>query len=237
MTKLLYMDNSYLKEFEAKVTMVDGDKVVLNQTAFYPLGGGLPNDVGYLVHGETKLPVTNVYKDKVYGEIVHVVPNNQLKPGDTVKGVIDWDRRYRVMRMHTALHILIALLNERYGVLVTGNQVKINETRVDVNLEKPDKQLILDTIEEANNIIGRGINVKIYYLPREEAMKIPGIVKLARALPPKVDLLRIVEIPGVDIQADGGPHVANTKEIGKIVFKKLENKGRNNRRIRFTLEP
>jgi len=95
----------------------------------------------------------------------------------------------------------------------------------------------LEAIEETNNILAKEIPVKIYYLPREEAMKIPGIVKLAKALPPNIEKIRIVEIEGVDIQADGGPHVANTKEVGEIVFLKLENKGKNNRRIHFTLNP
>ncbi len=234
-TELLYMNDSYLKEFEAEVTEVIGEKIVLDRTAFYPLGGGLPSDTGKLIKGNNSYQVKEVKKEG--GKVAHIVPDNDLVVGDMVKGVLDWDKRYKVMRMHTALHTLISVMNKKYGVLVTGNKVSYDRSRVDVNLERPDKQLVLEAIEETNSILAKGIPVKIYYLPREDAMKIPGIVKLAKAFPPNVEKIRIVEIEGVDIQADGGPHVANTKEVGEIVFLKLENKGKNNRRIHFTLNP
>ncbi|MDK2371872.1 MAG: alanyl-tRNA editing protein AlaXM [Candidatus Korarchaeota archaeon] len=235
MTELLYMDDSYLKEFEAEVVEVSGDRVVLDRTAFYPVGGGLPSDTGVLLKGSEEYRVEEVRKEG--GKVWHIVPGHSLSPGDGVRGVIDWDRRYRVMRMHTALHALIAVMNQKFGVLVTGNKVAPDRSRVDVNLEKPDRELVEKVIAETNEELAKGLPVKIYYLPREEAMKIPGIVKLARALPPSVQKLRIVEIEGLDIQADGGPHVSNTKEVGRIVFLRLENKGKNNRRIHFTLEP
>ncbi len=235
MTELLYMDDSYLREFQARVVGVDGDRVLLDRTAFYPVGGGLPSDTGYLLRGEDRYEVTEVRKEG--GKVWHLVPGHSLSPGDEVRGIIDWDRRYRIMRMHTALHALIAVMNRDFGVLVTGNKVGAERSRVDVNLEKPDRALVERAIEETNEHLAKGLPVKIYYLPREEAMKIPGIVKLAKALPPNVERLRIVEIEGLDIQADGGPHVSNTKEVGRIVFLKLENKGKNNRRIHFTLEP
>ncbi len=234
-TELLYMDDSYLREFYAKVLDVKQDEVCLDKTAFYPRGGGLPSDTGVIRKGGEEYKVVDVRKE---GSIVwHKVPDHSLAKGDEIRGIIDWDKRYRVMRMHTALHALISIMNKRYGVLVTGNKISPDRSRVDVNLEKPDREMVKEAIEETNQILAKGLPVKIYYLPREEAMKIPGIVKLAKALPPNVDKLRIVEIEGVDIQADGGPHVANTKEVGKIIFLKLENKGKNNRRIHFTLEP
>ncbi len=235
MTELLYMDDSYLREFEAQVVEVSGGRVVLDRTAFYPVGGGLPSDTGVLLKEGEEYRVEEVRKEG--GKVWHMVPGHSLSPGDSVRGVIDWDRRYRVMRMHTALHALIAVMNQKFGVLVTGNKVAPDRSRVDVNLEKPDRELVEKVIAETNEELAKGLPVKIYYLPREEAMKIPGIVKLAKALPPSVQKLRIVEIEGLDIQADGGPHVSNTKEVGKIVFLKLENKGKNNRRIHFTLEP
>lgn len=237
MTELLYMDDSYLREFEAEVVEVKGEKVFLDRTAFYPGGGGLPHDVGWLHRvGEPskRYQVTEVGKEA--GNVYHVVKEHDFNPGERLKGILDWERRYKVMRMHTGLHVLISVLNKDYGVLVTGNKVAPDRSRVDVNLEKPDREMVARAFEEANEILERGLPVKIYYMPREEAMKIPGIVKLAKALPPKVEKLRIVEIEGVDIQADGGPHVSNTKEVGRLVFLKLENKGRNNRRIHFTLE-
>lgn len=234
LTELLYMDDSYLKEFDARVTGSGEDWVTLDRTAFYPRGGGLPCDTGVLSWEGGQARVTRVVKEE--GLVKHYV-DSSIPEGTSVHGVIDWDRRYRVMRTHTGLHILIAVLNKMAGVLVTGNQIGVEESRVDLNLEKPDRSLVEKAFEEANSIIRKGIEVKIYYLPREEAMKIPGIVKLAKALPPSVEKLRIVEIPGVDIQADGGPHVRNTSEIGELVFLKLKNKGRNNRRIYFTIKP
>ncbi len=234
MTELLYMDDSYLKEFDARVTGSGEGWVTLDRTAFYPRGGGLPCDTGVLAWDGGQARVTRVVKEE--GVVKHYVDSG-IPEGTSVHGVIDWDRRYRVMRTHTGLHILIAVLNKMAGVLVTGNQIGVEESRVDLNLEKPDRSLVEKAFEKANSIIRKGIEVKIYYLPREEAMKIPGIVKLAKALPPSVERLRIVEIPGVDIQADGGPHVRNTREIGELVFLKLKNKGRNNRRIYFTIKP
>lgn len=234
-TELLYMDDCYLREFEADVLSVDGKRVALNRTAFYPLGGGLPSDTGKLVRGSDDFEVVEVRKEG--GLVWHSLGEHTLEEGDRVRGVLDWERRYRVMRMHTALHALIAVMNRRHGVLVTGNNVGHERSRVDVNLERPDRELVEEVICETNGLLAEGRPVKIYYLEREEAMKIPGIVKLARALPPEVERLRIVEIEGVDLQADGGPHVRNTSEVGQIVFLGMENKGKNNRRIHFALSP
>ncbi|MEB3756317.1 MAG: alanyl-tRNA editing protein [Desulfurococcales archaeon] len=234
-TKLLYMDDSYLKEFDAEVIDSGENWVVLDQTAFYPRGGGLPCDTGVIKWDSGEARVTRVLKEE--GTVRHYLQEGTIPVGTRVHGVIDWDRRYRIMRTHTGLHVLIAVLNKMAGVLVTGNQIGLEESRVDVNLEKPDRSIVEEAISEANNVLRKGIEVKIYYMPREEAMKIPGIVKLANALPPSVDTLRIVEIPGVDIQADGGPHVRNTSEVGEIVFLRLKNKGRNNRRIYFAINP
>lgn len=234
-TELLYMDDCYLREFEAEVLSVNGNRVLLNRTAFYPTGGGLPSDTGKLIKGENEFEVIEVSKE---GDLVwHSLAEHELRQGDLVKGVLDWERRYRVMRMHTALHALIAVMNRRHGVLVTGNKVGYERSRVDVNLERPDRELVEEAIDETNRLLAEGRPVKIYYLNREEAMRIPGIVKLAKSLPPEVERLRIVEIEGVDLQADGGPHVRNTSEVGRIVFLDIENKGKNNRRIHFTLNP
>jgi len=234
-TVLLYMDDSYLREFDATVSKTGPGWVVLDRTAFYPRGGGLPCDRGLLLSGGRELVVEKVVKEE--GEVRHYLKEEPPGEGSLVHGVLDWDRRYRVMRTHTGLHVLIAVLNRMAGVLVTGNQIGLEESRVDVNLEKPDRNLVEEAFEEANRLLGKGIEVKIYYMNREEALRIPGIVKLAKALPPSVEKLRIVEIPGVDIQADGGPHVRNTGEVGRLVFLRLKNKGRNNRRIYFKIEP
>ena len=139
------------------------------------------------------------------------------------------------MRNHTAAHVLASLLNKGTGALITGNQLEEDHVRFDFSLEKFDRELLEEYLERANKLFGTDVPVKWYELPREEAMKIPGIVKMAGAFPPNLPSLRIVEIVGVDKQADGGTHVKNLKEVGKIELIKTENKGKNNRRIYFKL--
>lgn len=235
MQSALYMNDSYLKEFEAVVESVKDDKfVVLDKTAFYPTGGGQPHDTGIMVCNGEEYPV--VFVGKFSGQISHEVSKLGLKSGDKINGKINWERRYKFMRMHTAAHLLISIFNRESNVLITGNQIDEDKTRIDFNMENFDRDKILKYIEEANKIIEQDLPVKVSYMPREEAMKVPGIVKLAAALPPNVDTLRIVEIPEVDIQADGGTHVNSLKEIGKIEFVKAENKGKDNRRVYYTVK-
>ena len=235
MENALYMDNSYLKEFDAVVESVkDGKFVVLERTAFYPTGGGQPHDTGIMVCNGEEYPV--VYTGKFSGKISHEVSKPGLKVGDKVIGKINWDRRYKFMRMHTAAHLLISIFNKESNVLITGNQIDEDKTRIDFNMENFDREKMIEYIGAANDIIKQDLPVRTYYLPREEAMKIPGIVKLAGALPPDVHILRIVEIPGVDLQADGGTHVKSLSEIGAIEFVKAENKGKDNRRVYYTVK-
>lgn len=234
MTELLYMDDSYLREFDAKIIEVLGDSVVLDRTVFHPRGGGLPEDIGVLIRNGEEFKVVQVLSED--GKVLHNAPGHRLNVGDRVRGILDWNRRYMIMRMHTAIHALAAVFNKRTGALITGNQVNIDKSRLDMSLEKLDRILIDDVFKETNKELAVGRPVKIYCLPREEALKIPGVIKLAEAAPPNVEKLRIVEIEGLDIQADGGPHVSNTKEVGELVLLKIENKGRNNRRVYFTLK-
>lgn len=234
MTELLYMDDSYLKVFEARVVDILGDNVILDRTAFHPRGGGLPDDIGILEKEGREFKVVQVFGEDE--KILHSAPSHGLNVGDVVKGFLDWERRYLIMRMHTGIHALASVFNRRTGALITGNQVNVDKSRLDLNLEKMDRALIDDVFNETNRELASGRNVKVYYLQREEAFKIPGIVKLAEAAPPNVERLRIVEIENLDIQADGGPHVANTREVGELVLLKIENKGKNNRRVYFTLK-
>lgn len=235
LTELLYERDSYLQEFEAVVIEISDNGVVLDRTAFHPLSGGVANDTGFIKHGNDEYRVVNVVKSEDE-RILHVVePEPGFKAGCKVTGVIDWERRYRLMKLHTADHILAAVLYKEYSALVTGGHIDPEKAKSDFSLEKGGKELFKQAIEEVNQIIAKGIDVKIYFLPREEALKIPGIVKLAGRMPPDVKILRIVEIPGVDIQADGGPHVSNTAEIGQIKLLKVENKGRGKKRVYFTL--
>ena len=235
MKNALYMEDSYLKEFEAVVENVNDEKfITLNQTAFYPNSGGQPFDTGAMLAGGNEYPV--VFVGKFDGGISHEVSKPGLKAGDKVTCKIDWDRRYRHMRMHTAAHVIDAILYNEARALCTGNQLGMDKSRIDFSLDVLDKDKIQEYVRMANEWVKKAIDVKIYSLPREEALKIPGVVKLASVMPPEVSELRIVEIPGIDLQADGGTQVKNTSEIGNISLVSVENKGKNNRRMYFTVD-
>ena len=234
MTKALFLIDSYLKESPATVlSMKNGKYVTLDQTIFYPRGGGQPHDMGKIIKGDEVFNV--VYVGKFSGEISHEVDHAGLQVGDNVYCVLNWERRYKLMRSHTAAHVLAALLNKGTGALITGNQLGEDRVRFDFSLEKFDIVLLESYLAKANELFGTDVPVKWYELSREEAMKIPGVVKMAAAFPPDLPALRIVEIVGVDRQADGGTHVRNLKEVGKVELVKTENKGKNNRRIYFKL--
>ncbi len=255
-TSLLFQSDSYLKAFEAKVLSVRSDGgLILDQTCFYYNSGGQPSDRGKLVRVSDGVQAEVKEVRKIDGEVVHVpsAPSH-FQAGDTLHGEIDWPRRHQLMRMHTAGHILSAVFFKR-GVLITGNQLDTDQSRFDFSLEEFDRSLIDSIIAEANAERAKNLPVRVYSLPREEAIKLPGMVKLAAreppggargtgapgapvgVLPPSLTTLRIVEIVGLDVQADGGTHVKNTSEVGKIELVKLENKGAKNRRIYFTLKP
>ena len=231
MTKKLYWDDAYNKEFDAKVLAIDDNKTVLDQTAFNPRGGGLVGDTGE-INGSKVV-------DTVKGDsesIIHVLEADPNFDHDTiVHGKLDWERRYRIMRMHTAAHMLSAIIHRDEGALITGNQIESDRSRVDFNLQEFNRELVEEFCRKANEFVKKNLPVKTYFMKREEALKIPAIVKLAGAMPPDVEVLRIVEIVGLDIQADGGPHLKNSGEIGEIKLLKTENKGKNNRRLYYTV--
>ncbi len=237
MVELLFQRDSYLREFTAVVERVEGNRVYLNRTAFHPYPhGGLDSDSGYLEVGGRRVRVVRaLYED---GDVAHEVEDSSpFKPGVEVRGVIDWERRYRMMRLHTFSHILAAVLYKDYGALVTGGHISPDMARDDFDLSMVSdwKKALTEAFEKSKEIARKCLEVKVYWLPREEALKIEGLVKLAGRLPPEVEVLRIVEIPGVDIQADGGPHVRDTCEIGEVELVKLESKGRKRRRIYYRI--
>ncbi|MEM1518699.1 MAG: alanyl-tRNA editing protein [Pyrobaculum sp.] len=236
-TKLLYQDDSYINEFEATVLEITNNGVVLDKTAFHDGTGGVQPDSGFLKFREE---VYEAYAAHIGGEVVHVLKERpRFGVGDVVLGILDWGKRYRKMRLHTAAHILSAVLYNRYNALVTGGEITHEYARDDFNIEgdmNTVRRIFEEAVSEANEIVKRGVEVKVYWLPREEALKIPGVVKLADRTPPEIPQLRIVEIPGVDIQADGGPHVKNTVEIGTIKILKIENRGRGKKRLYYTVE-
>src|SRR3989338_7954133 len=232
MDNALYMDNCYLKEFEAVVESVkDGKYIILDKTAFYPLGGGVAYDTGVLLRDDEEFPVA--YVGKFDDKISHEVSKPGLKQGDKVIGVIDWERRYKLMKLHTAAHLFASIFHNNGNALITGNKIEPDCARMDFSLENFDREIIDEYAKIANELIKKNAPVKIHYMEREEALKIPDMVKLANKMPPDVEILRIVEIEGIDRQADGGCHVKSLKEIGKIEILKVENKGKDNRRLYY----
>ncbi len=234
MAKALYLKDSYLRECNARVISVkDGRYIVLDQTIFYPKGGGQPWDTGKIVKGNECYNL--IYVGKFFGEISHEVDRVGLKEGDKVHCILNWERRYKLMRSHTAAHTLAALLCKETGALITGNQLEEDKIRFDFNLEEYSPDILGKYVDKTNQLLGKDIPVKWYEIATEEAIRIPNIFKMARASFPDVPKLRIVEIVGIDKQCDGGTHVRNLKEIGRIELLKTENKGKNNRRVYFRL--
>jgi len=231
MNDALYFTDSYLQEFKAVVESVkEGKYVILDQTAFYPAGGGQPHDEGVLVNaaGE-EFPVAFV--GKVGGRISHEIARSGLQPGDKVLGRINWARRYRLMRHHTASHILSGVVFQDTGARITGNQLGLDQSRDDFELETFDRERLKAWEQKTNDILAQNLPVHVRILPREEALKDPSITRLAMEFPPHVQQVRLIDVSGADIQACGGCHVKNTAEIGQIEITKIENKGKNNRRV------
>jgi len=233
-TKALYLEDSYRRECDATVVSVkDGKYIVLDQTILYPKGGGQPWDTGKIIKENEVYNV--VFVGKFSGEVSHEVDRAGLREGDKVHCALNWERRYRLMRSHTAAHAFASLLCTGTNALVTGNQLEEDKIRFDFSLEKYDREILNKYIDEANELFRKNVAVKSYELPKEEALKIPGVIKMAKALPPDIPKLRIVEIVGVDRQADGGTHVKNLREVGQIKLLKTQNKGKHNRRVYFAL--
>jgi len=229
------LDNCYTQDFEAIVTSVIENKfIILDNTAFYPNSGGQPNDTGTLTRKSDGKIFKVIFVGKFEGKISHQIQNSDLEPDDEVIGRVDWDRRLKLMRFHTAAHILSAVIRNETGARITGNQKEEEKARIDFDLEKFDKAKMEEYVEKANKIIKKNIQIKKYFMKREEALNNPDLFSLKNVVPPDENELRIVEIGDFDVQACGGCHVDNTSEIGKLKFLKAQNKGKNNRRVYFT---
>ena len=240
-TVLLFLSDSYATHFDAKVLNVRPDGgLVLDRTLFYCTSGGQPCDKGKVKRASDGATAQIKEVRKVDGEVVHYLepssPPISFSPGDSLHGEIDWARRYKLMRTHTAGHVLGSVLFSK-GALITGNQLDVDQTRFDFSIESFDRALLDACVSEANRLCAESHAISVSSLPREEALKLPGMVKLAGALPPSLTTLRIVSIEGIDTQADGGTHVKNTQEVGAIELLRVENKGAKNRRIYFKLSP
>lgn len=237
MTELLYLDDMTLKEFEAKVILVnDGKNVILDQTAFYPRSGGVACDTGEIIRKSDGSKFEVIFVGKSDGGITHELDREGLKEGDEVIGRIEWERRYRLMRHHTAAHILSGAFWIEGNVKIGGNEIDIDGGRMDFTLEDFDRVKIESYVEKANDVVRQNLPVETHYISREELEVDPNLTKLLMGLPENIDRVRIVDIKGFDRQPDGGCHVASTSEIGAIKLTKMKNKGKNNRRMYFVLE-
>ncbi len=236
MTDLLYLDDSYLRSFDARVLDVDDQNVVLDRSAFYPRGGGQMADRGRLAADDTSWPVVAV--EKRGSDVIHTVEGPPPRPGTEVKGTVDWDFRYQMMRTHSALHVLCGVIYHQYGSHVTGCQMYPDRARMDFTLADLTPERVQEIQRLSNEAIQAGFPVRVRFLPRSEADINPELIRTKiNLVPAHVDPVRTVEIVGLDLQADGGTHVRNTLEIGELRITKTENKGRENRRIEIALSP
>lgn len=235
MTELLFQTDAYMQNFTAVVTaQVDGG-VLLDRTAFYPGGGGQPCDVGSLSVGDQVWAVSKV--GKVGGEVVHFILGELPAVGSTVAGQLDWTRRYQLMRTHTAMHILCGVIFRDYGAQVTGGNMDPLQGRMDFEFETMRQELVAEIEAAINREVAAAHPVLVKILPRAEAFQIPDLIRTKiNLLPEGINEIRTVEIEGLDLQADGGTHVANTREVGHIRVADYKSKGKINKRIYVELE-
>ena len=233
--EILCYSDSYLKECKSKVMEVNDHGVVLDQTIFYPGGGGQPSDNGKLILENNEYLVKGL--KRIDGQIVHLIDGSKPGINSEVNSIIDWDKRYKLMRTHTALHILCGVIWRDYSASVTGGDMKPLAGRMDFELEEMSADFSKEVEEKINTEISEGRNIKIYQLPREEAFKIPDLIRTKiNLLPEGIAFVRIVDIQGLDLQADGGTHVHNTSEVGYIKMIGHESKGKSNKRLRIEVE-
>lgn len=234
MQELIYMKDCYVREFDANVIeVIDGKAIVLDRTAFYPQSGGQPHDTGVIICKGQEYKVTCVSKSN--GLVIIGTDRGGLEAGDCVRCSMDWERRHRLMRYHTASHVLSGVIFKETGAHITGNQLSLDMSRIDFDLERFDRDRIKEYEERANGIIAKNKTVRIRFLSREEAIEDETIFRLAKELPETITEFRIVEIEGFDRQACAGCHVSSTGEIGRITILRAENKGKSNRRIYFEI--
>ena len=235
LTEILAHVDAYQKSMITVVKNVLPEGVELAETVFYPGGGGQPADSGLLKFDGGELNVIEV--KRIGGQLIHLTKDNKLKVGQIVSGVIDWERRYQLMRTHTALHILCGVIWRDYGVQVTGGNMKPLEARMDFELDEISSGFAIRVQRSIDIEVAKKREITVKFLPREEAFKIPDLIRTKiNLLPSNIEEVRIVEIVGLDTQADGGTHVSNTGEVGKIVIVGHESKGKGNKRLRIRVE-
>ncbi len=235
MTIPLYHQDAYLRTFTATVQAVVDGGVVLDRTAFFPGGGGQQPDRGALRAGDRTWPVTGFARQ---GEdLIHLLDGAPPAVGTEVEGELDWAFRHRMMRTHTALHILCGVIWNELNAQVTGGQMYEDRARMDFSLEDFGPARVKLIEQRVNEEIAADRPIHVRFLPRAEAFQVPDLIRTkANLLPPEIQTIRIVQIEGLDLQADGGTHVRSTKEVGAVRITKTENKGKINKRIEIVVE-
>ncbi|RLT44816.1 MAG: alanyl-tRNA editing protein [Chloroflexi bacterium] len=239
MSELLYYRDAYTQEFEAVVTAVDGERVALDSTAFYPGGGGQPNDEGWLTAGDVRLRVAKVQKEGA--TVWHWLEATdgglpEIAVGQPVRGALDWARRYSLMRTHTAMHILCGVVWRDYQASVTGGNMDPGAGRMDFEFAAMSRELVTEIEAKCNAEIAAARPVRAQILPRDVAFQIPDLIRTKiNLLPEGISEIRTVELVGLDLQADGGTHVANTSEVGRMRVTDYKSKGAINKRIYIEL--
>lgn len=235
MTEDLFLSDAYVREFGARVSRMDGRELVLDRTAFYPGGGGQPADKGEVGIGPVNALVVDARREG--RDVVHVL--DRPIPGTVreLKGRLDWERRYAHMRHHTALHVLSAVMEGRFGAKVTGGRMRADGARMDFSFPGEWTAGVVSEAERlTNEALAQGSDVRVYWLSREEVAADPALIRTRTSLIPEgIERVRVVEIEGIDVQADGGTHVANTREVGEIEVTGHRSKGRENKRVEFVL--
>jgi misacylated tRNA(Ala) deacylase len=234
-TEELFLKDAYARDFEARVVRLDGRELVLDRSAFYPGGGGQPPDKGEVGIGPISALVVDVRREGK--DVLHVLDRAIPDTVRNLKGSLDWERRYAHMRHHTALHVLSAVIWERFEAKVTGGRMRADGARMDFSFPGEWTADVVGEIERlTNEALARERDVRVYELPREEALQNPDLIRTQiNLVPERVKTFRIVEIEGIDTQADGGTHVANTREVGTLEVTGHKSKGRQNKRIEFVL--
>ena len=236
MTEAIFHHDAYVRTFNARVTASDGDTIVLDRTAFFPGGGGQPCDVGTLAC-ESGIERRVVGVRRRDGEIWHELDGTPPAVGEAAMGTLDWRRRHQLMRTHTALHVLCGVIWRDFGAHVTGGNMTPLAARMDFELERMSADFAERVEELANAEVALGREISVRFLPREEAMAHPDLIRTRISLLPEgVQEVRVVDITGLDVQADGGTHVADTSEVGRIRVVGHESKGRINKRLRIAVE-
>ncbi len=234
MTQDLTARDAYLQETPATVTEVLPDGVVLDRTVFYARGGGQPGDTGTLTWDGGEVAVTDTFKRS--GVHLHVVGDDPPPVGTSVTARIDWERRYVLMRTHTALHVLSAIIFKDFDAKVSGGNMEPGSARMDFELDSISVEFGAEVERLLNAALSADHPVTVEFVPRGEALQDPDLIRTkVNLIPEFVDPIRIIDIEGLDRQADGGTHVANTTEVGPVRVVKTESKGKANKRIRIAL--